>query len=111
MYEWVTGILRGKEDVPEEGTVARGDYDVAISKLRRVGGSGSKDDLIKEAERHWAVSPADSAVLAVAMAKSSKGKDVVVLEKDKDFEEAIGYMSRTEGSKNVHYVNPYRNVA
>jgi len=113
-YDIVYPILSGEEKEPQKGSEEHKEYSLAMNKLKWAvenrGDMSTNDNLMREADRHWAVSDADAAVLAVAMANGERGGEVVILERDKDIEEAVGYLGRI-GGNSFSYVNSYKRVA
>ena len=107
----ISDILDGKEPIPLEGTDEHREYLWMWNNLRGcLEGAGlaeTPENLKKEMERHWTVGEADAAVLASAIAKADMDKKVVILEKDKDFEEATRYLGNVY-DLNIGYINPYQ---
>lgn len=114
LYEIVEGILSGKDEMPLDGSEELKEYSLGIDKLKRnlVNNNVKVTDenLLAEAKKHWAVSDADAAVLAVAMHYESKGERSLIMEKDKDFEEAVRYIRTVDDVRGISYINAYGKV-
>jgi hypothetical protein len=107
-------IIIGKEDMPGEGTKTRKDYALAINKLKGFiiddGKRVSDENILKKAKKHWPVSKADAAVLAVTMFYENQGQRSMIMEKDSDFKEAVEYMQRNDGVKGISCFDAYGEV-
>lgn len=115
LYEIVEGVLSGEDELPMPGSEEHKEYSLAINKLKRNlarnGVEATEQNLRVEAKKHWAVSDADAAILAVAMYYESQGEKSMIMEKDKDIEEAISYLKRVNNSTEVSYLNAYGRAA
>jgi len=114
MFDVVEPFLSANKIPPKKEDNVYKDYTDAMRHLNQFlakkGIINSRESLLKEAKAHWEVSEADVAVLASAMADTKNGKEVIILEADKDFEEAVNYLSNG-GEDFLHYMNPRGKVA
>jgi hypothetical protein len=110
-HEEVIPIILGEKKPPSSRREAE-PYVEAVKKLmsalNRKGLTQTKDNLVAEAERHWKVSSADRDVLAASLAEESNFEgNVVIGEKDRDFDDAVGILRK----ERVSCVTPYLDVA
>ncbi|MBU2576214.1 MAG: hypothetical protein KKF50_00650 [Nanoarchaeota archaeon] len=107
-------ILIGEEDMPPEGSEIRKEYALAINDLKtfiiKDGKSVNEESIRKKAKKHWPVSDADVAVLAVTMDYEAKGKRSMIMEKDSDFKEALKYMQRNDNVQGISCFDAYGKV-
>jgi len=103
----VIPIILGEKKPPTSRREAE-PYVEAVKKLiRYVSEKGlalTRENLVRESEKHWKVSETDVDVLAATLAEAEKYKGPVVIgEKDVDFEDAL----KQAGSAHLHYMNAY----
>jgi len=114
-YEELIPIILGEKEAPRSRREAVPYIEGTKKLIKQLNGKApTRDNLVAVADnRHWKVSDADVDVLAAALAEAKSGQNVVIAEKDVDFEYAVREVKRVDSElgKLIHCVNPYADAA